>query len=71
MTRPEQIGIRLKALRNGKPSREVANAVNISTSALHMYESGRRVPRDEVKERLAEYYGASVQDLFFTPVEHN
>ena len=45
----------LKRLR-GNTSREVvAGAVGISVSALGMYEQGRRIPRDEVKVRLARF----------------
>lgn len=56
---------RLVAAR-GKRSREsVAAAVKISVSALAMYETGHRVPRDPVKIRLADHYGTTVQALFF------
>ena len=59
------IGKKLAELR-GKRSREtVANAVGISVSALSMYETGNRIPRDEVKMKLAEYYQTSVQKIFF------
>ena len=52
----------------GKRTREcVAEAVNVSVSAIAMYENGARIPRDEVKVRLADYYGMSVQELFFDP----
>jgi len=31
-----------------------------------MYERDERTPRDEVKIRLAKFFGVSIQDLFFT-----
>lgn len=50
----------------GKTSQEdVAKAVGVSRSAIGMYENGERVPRDEVKVKLANYYNLSVQELFF------
>ena len=50
----------------GSISREtVAKAVGVSVSAIAMYENGARVPRDEVKVKLADYYKTSVQFLFF------
>lgn len=58
---------RLVKARGNKRRDEVAAAVGISLSALAMYELGERVPRDEVKVRLANYYGLSVQELFFSP----
>ena len=48
---------RLVALRGARRREEVATAVGISFSALCMYETGRRIARDDVKIALAEYYG--------------
>ena len=59
------IAKRLIKLRGEKSREEVAKELNISVSALGMYEQGRRMPRDEVKVRFAEYYSVSVQDIFF------
>ena len=60
-----KIAERLLSARGDTPRRSVAEAVGISVSALTMYEIGQRVPRDEVKQRLADYYGRTVQELFF------
>ena len=59
------ISERLVNLRGTKSQEEVARATGISPSALSMYENGERVPRDEIKIRLAEYYGTSVEEIFF------
>ena len=56
---------RLLAARGDASRRSVAEAVGISVSALTMYEIGQRIPRDEVKKRLADHYGRTVQELFF------
>lgn len=64
------IAQRLVELRGDKGQAEVANAVKISASALSMYECGERVPRDEVKIRLAKYYGVSIESIFFTQNVH-
>lgn len=51
----------------GKQSREeVAKAIGVSLSAITMYETGARVPRDEIKVRLADHYKTTVQALFYT-----
>lgn len=60
-----KIGKRLKDLRGKKSQAEVANEVKITVSALSMYESGSRIPRDEVKERFASYYNLPVQTIFY------
>lgn len=56
---------KLIALRGERSQEEVAKALGISVSALSMYEQGNRIPRDEVKIRMAEYYGISIEALFF------
>lgn len=55
----------LRKLRGNKTVEEVANAVGVSRSAIVMYESEERVPRDEIKIRLADYYKRTVQYIFF------
>lgn len=60
-----EIGKRLRAIRGDKTLTEVASAIGISVSAMTMYECGERIPRDEIKVKLAEYYGVSVESLFF------
>lgn len=51
--------------RRDRTREEVAKAVGVSVSAMSMYETGARVPRDEIKIRLANYYNTTVQCLFF------
>lgn len=60
------IGDRLKKLRGLKSREEVAVSNGISVSALAMYENGQRIPRDEIKIRLANYYNSSVEAIFYT-----
>lgn len=59
------IAKRLKDLRAGQSREQVARECKISLSALGMYEAGRRIPRDEVKVRLAQFYHKSVEEIFF------
>lgn len=61
----KKIGERLVALRGDKKRQTVANDLNISLSALQMYENGKRIPRDEVKVRFALYYGTTIEAIFF------
>lgn len=65
MPNRNDIAERLRALRGDKSRAEVAEACGISISALTMYEIGERVPRDEVKTRLAKLYGKTVEEIFF------
>lgn len=60
------IGDRLRELRGSKSQDSIAKDLEISRSAYAMYEQGNRIPRDEVKIRIAEYYGKSVGEIFFS-----
>lgn len=62
-----EIGQRLRKLRSGRTRTSVARDLGIAYSALCKYESGERVPEDAVKVKLADYYGTTVQEIFFEP----
>lgn len=55
----------LKRLRGKKTRKEVAEAVGITERALKSYELGDRIPRDDVKQKIANYFGVTVTYLFF------
>ena len=59
------IAERLKRARGNIPRETVAQAVGITVSAISMYENGQRIPRDEIKVKLADYYHTTVQALFY------
>ena len=67
MISPTIIGERLLNLLTEKnvSREEEALAVGVSSSAVAMYETGRRIPRDTVKLRIAEYFGESIESIFF------
>ncbi|MFO1444555.1 helix-turn-helix transcriptional regulator [Bacillus sp. Bva_UNVM-123] len=60
-----KIANKLIDLRGSKPRVEVAKSLGISVSAIQMYEKGERIPKDEIKIKLANYYQMSVQEIFF------
>lgn len=57
--------IKLRELRGNKSTKEIANAIGVSQAAISMYETGKRVPKDEIKKKLASYFGVTVDYLFF------
>lgn len=63
-------GQKLRALRGDRTQKSVARDLKITPSALSMYEKDNRVPRDEIKVRLANYYSQGVAALFFGEEEH-
>lgn len=61
----KRIANKLLELRDGRPRSEVAQACGISVSAVAMYEQGMRVPKDDIKIKLAKYYGVPVESIFY------
>ena len=64
------MGEKLIKLRGNRTQEEVSEALGISKSALSMYETGKRIPRDPVKMKLARYYKKSVPSIFFNEKDH-
>lgn len=61
----KKIGKRLRELRGTRSQKEVADACGITDMAISLYESGDRIPRDETKITLANYFGTTVESLFY------
>ena len=63
-----KIGSRIKKIRTerGETAEDVAKSIGVSSSAITMYEIGQRIPRDEIKIKLAEHFGIPVETIFFT-----
>lgn len=64
------IGEKLKKLRGDKTQEEISRELGITKSSYAMYERNERVPRDEVKVQISNFFGISVQELFFSCNEH-
>ena len=60
----------LRELRGGKTQEEIAKDIGITKSAWAMYERGERIPRDEVKVKIAKYFVRTIEELFFAKKEH-
>ena len=61
----EKIARTLIELRGKRSQEEVAKAYGVSVSAVKMYESGKRVPRDEIKVKIANFYKKTIESIFF------
>ena len=60
------IGKKLIKLRGEKTVREVAEALGVTRQAIWNYENDIRVPKDEMKVKIAKLYNSSVQEIFFS-----
>ena len=70
MIQKETTGMILRKLRGDRTQEEIAAILGITKSSWAMYERDERVPRDEVKIRIAKFFGISVEELFYTQIEH-
>lgn len=61
----KNVAKKLVELRGERSREEVAKAVGVSVSAISMYENGERIPRDDIKVKIAQYYDKTVQEIFF------
>lgn len=63
----EQIGERLKSMREerGMTKRFVAKKTKLPYRTYCSYEYGERIPSDQNKVVLADFFGTTVGDLFF------
>jgi putative transcriptional regulator len=66
----ERVAKNLINLRNEKSREEVARAVGISVSTLQMYENGQRIPRDNIKIKLANFLWCYSPNNFFDSEQH-
>lgn len=61
----QSISKQLIKLRGPRSREEVAKALGISVSALQMYENSQRIPRDEIKVKIARFYQKDIQQIFY------
>lgn len=60
-----KIGDRLRELRGGMSRSDLGAALGITEQAILNYEFGYRVPTDDLKVKIAEFFHKSVQEIFF------
>ena len=66
-----EIGKRLLKLRTDKGllQHQVAESIGVDKSTIGAYERGYRMPRDDVKVQLANFYKVDVSGLFYRKEE--
>ncbi len=58
-----KLGDYFKALRGERTLQEIEAALQIHTSVLSRYELGKRVPRPDQMQRLADFFGVQTEKL--------
>lgn len=62
----EKIGKTLAKLRGETSREEISKAIGVSVSAWQMYENGQRIPKDEIKVKIASYFKKNVGEIFYS-----
>lgn len=59
------LGMRIRSLREyaGLSQLELAKRLNVSNTTLSQYESGQRIPSDDIKIKIATFFNVSVDYL--------
>lgn len=61
----KMIGKRLRELRGEISVEQVSKALDVGASTIYMWENGERIPRDEMKLKIARFFDSSVDEIFF------
>lgn len=59
----KQSTLKLRRLAKGWQSQQVADALGVSPSHYSYIENGRRLPSDQVRRKLAEVFGVTVETV--------
>lgn len=61
------IAEKLRKLRRseGITQEEIAKKIGLKQSTYAMYESGKRIPSDENKRKIAAHFELTVQEIFY------
>ena len=62
----EVVSEKLKKLRGNRSIFAVSEGTGIGVSALLNYEAGLRIPNDEAKVAIANYYNVTTDELFYS-----
>lgn len=63
----KKIGQKIRTMRKEKKLSvdALAKGIGTSASAVLMYEAGQRVPRDEIKIKIADFFERTVEGIFY------
>ena len=66
LRKTEEVGRTIKEMRGNRSQQEIADALGCTKMAISQYENGQRMPNDDMKVSIANYFGVTVGSLFFT-----
>ncbi|WP_041669615.1 helix-turn-helix transcriptional regulator [Acetobacterium woodii] len=51
--------------KNGLTQNELAEELKVTSGAVGMWETGKRVPNLDMAKEIADYFNATIEDIFF------
>ncbi|MBR1623047.1 MAG: helix-turn-helix transcriptional regulator [Pseudobutyrivibrio sp.] len=66
LRKAEEVGRAIKEMRGNRSQQEIADALGCTKMAISQYENGQRMPNDDMKVSIANFFGVTVGSLFFT-----
>lgn len=66
LRKAEEVGRVIKEMRGNRSQQEIADALGCTKMAISQYENGQRMPNDDMKVSIANFFGVTVGSLFFT-----
>jgi len=66
LRKTEEVGRAIKEMRGNRSQQEIADALGCTKMAISQYENGQRMPNDDMKVSIANFFGVTVGSLFFT-----
>lgn len=57
-------------LRGDRSQKEIAKQMGIPVSTYAMIEAGHRFPRPALQQKMARFFGVTVDELFFSQNDH-
>lgn len=56
--------------KKGVTQAEIAKALGVPATTYNAWETGQNIPRDQMKQAIADYYGRTVGFIFFNRITH-
>lgn len=56
--------------KKGVTQAEIARALGVPATTYNAWETGQNIPRDQMKQAIADYYDRTVGFIFFNRITH-
>lgn len=57
--------------KKGLTQNELAEELNVTSGAVGMWETGKRVPNLDMAKEIADYFDTTIEEIFFTEKDND